>query len=155
VLIKNATDVMTANITGISDSHLLILNTLIHIPATNHISYESKYANATGITNPPLKKINILMQNTTVNPIYAVFFPLNTGVIKNIRNKQYKYQYGAIGTIKSECPSPPTFEFTASGNTVFKHHVIVENVKYGTPRANNFFKMLSLQAFTESTLLYL
>lgn len=66
-------------------------------------------------------------------------FPITGGIRQNSKNSVYKYQYGAIGSIRSVFKKGGAALFTSVANTFFNKSVIVENVTYGTPNARAFF----------------
>ena len=107
--------------------YFLNSNTLRHIPITNQISFERMYE-ITCTPSPP-KIPKALKVSATLKPINAIVLLLNVGVIKNKKNKAYKYQYGDVGWRNSVSPNPPISLFTDEENKVFKTHVARENVK--------------------------
>lgn len=76
------------------------------------------------------------------------------GVIRNIKNKMYKYQYSEVGERKSVLPSPLISLLTELANTVFNSHVAKENTKYGTPKTSAFCLTLLPHKLQLSTHLY-
>lgn len=77
----------------------------------------------------PPKIPRALKANAIIKPIIAMLLLRNVGVIKNRKNKAYKYQYGDVGWRNSVSPNPPISLFTDDENKVFKTHVTRENVK--------------------------
>lgn len=86
--------------------------------------------------------------------IMRCFLSLKVGVIKNTKNKAYKYQKGEIGFKKIDVKNPSALLFTEPEKTTFIVHVRVENIKYGTPKVKNFFKIFILQFVKLCTQLY-
>lgn len=56
-----------------------------------------------------------------------------------MKNNAYRYQYGEVGCKSKVSPNPPIWSITLLENIVFKTHVTVEKVTYGTPSANALF----------------
>lgn len=78
---------------------------------------------------PPPKISRVLKLNAAIMPPTAMDLFRNVGVIKNKKNKAYKYQYGDVGWKNSVSPKPPISVLTDEENKIFKIHVAKEKAK--------------------------
>ena len=93
----------------------------------------------------------IFMKHAATSILTSVFlfpFPVAGGIRQNSKNSVYKYQYGAIGSIRSVFKKGGAALFTSVANTFFSKSVITEKVTYGTPNAMAFFLIFPMCFFT-------
>jgi hypothetical protein len=119
----------------------------------NHVSFDKTEAIAYMLDAPP-KRETALNDSATAAPPTAMPRLLNVGVIRNMKKRQYRYQYGDVGFRNSTSNSPPVSSLTEPENKVFNTQVAIEKVKYGTPSDNAFFSTFVFQLHKSSTLLY-
>ena len=84
--------------------------------------------------------LNTLKTIAAASPIPIVFLLEKVGVIKNMKNSEYKNQYGGRGDINNVFTSEACgVLFTNPDRPDFIIHVAAENTKYGIPNAIALF----------------
>ena len=71
----------------------------------------------------------LFMTSDTTLPIIAKLLFLKVGVIKKMKKRAYKYQYGDVGFKNSVSNILPTSLFPAPEKNVLISHVAIVNVK--------------------------